>query len=134
MCDISGISAGDLDWEDAINGKDVSIAELNGRKYKMTILEEDATFAGAIYKHEPHGYTLRNRTVTNGEIPPTKIGGSAELRFEFDYGDKDGPKYSSSARGEVHDEKGNYVRGEATRDQEGKGKVAVAAGHKEDEK
>ena len=131
MCDISGISTGDLDWEDAINERNGSIAELNGRKYKMTVLEENATFSGAIYKSEPHGYTLRHRSVTNGEIKPLETGGSGSGNIKWEWGDKDGSKISAGVAAEVYNERGDYAKIEVKHNTNGKGSAEVTAGHKE---
>ncbi len=58
-----------------------------------------------------------------------KGGGSAEVGVKRSWGGKDGPKTSIYGKGEVHDNKGNYLKGQVEQNSDGKGKADVSAGH-----
>lgn len=66
-------------------------------------------------------------------IKPMEAGGNVEVKVEVKWGDKDGPSVSVAASGEIHDNNGNYAKGEIKQDSNGDGSVSVSAGHKEEE-
>ncbi len=60
-------------------------------------------------------------------------GGSFELGGTLHYGGKDGPQYDAYAKGEAHDNKGNYAEGRVDHNfNSGKGDVDFHGGHRED--
>jgi hypothetical protein len=130
MCEITGIA--DLDWEDDTVDGGSSLAELNGCKHKVAVLRQDAELASSIYKPEPHGYTLQNRSISSAGVSPMRIGGSAEGRISASWGDKDGVKYEAGTKVEVHDENGNYAKVEVEQNSSGQGNAEVVVGHKEE--
>lgn len=61
-----------------------------------------------------------------------KVGGSAEARVEVSWGGKEGTNVSVGASGEIHDDNGNYAKGDIEQNSKGEGNASVSAGHKEE--
>src|SRR3990167_3493979 len=53
------------------------------------------------------------------QIAPMEAGGSVEVKIEANWGGKDGLGVSVGAAGEVHDDHGNYAKGEVKQDSSG---------------
>jgi hypothetical protein len=62
-----------------------------------------------------------------------RIGGSAEARVEASWGGKEGANVSVGVSGEVHDDNGNYAKGDIKQNSNGEGSASVSAGHKEED-
>lgn len=139
MCieEISGLEIGS-DWEGFIDKSNSSIAELNSCKREITVLYQNNALDACIYKRETHEYSLQNRSVTHRaleamKISPMDAGGSVQVDLEYKWGGQDGNKWSGGASGEVHDDHGNYAKGEIKQESSGEGSVKVSGGHREDE-
>lgn len=68
----------------------------------------------------------------NHRVKPMESGGSVEVKLEAKWGGKEGPSVNIGASGEVHDDRGNYAKGEIKQDSSGEGSTSVSAGHKEE--
>ncbi|OGN55791.1 MAG: hypothetical protein A3D96_04365 [Chlamydiae bacterium RIFCSPHIGHO2_12_FULL_44_59] len=78
---------------------------------------------------------IQKVTQNNGlQIAPMEAGGSVEVKVEANWGGKDGPGVQIGASGEIHDNHGNYAKGEVTQDSSGEGRTSLSAGHKETSK
>ena len=55
-----------------------------------------------------------------------------EGRAGMRWGGNEGPQFYGGISGEVYDNRGNYVEGEANQSSDGKGKAEVRAGHESD--
>ncbi len=65
-------------------------------------------------------------------ISSGKSGGSGEIGIDIGWGGKNGIDFSGHAKGEIHDDRGNYAEIKAEQNNDGTGKVSISAGHKED--
>jgi hypothetical protein len=127
MCEITGFA--ELDWEDDIAEGKVSLVNFNGRKHEVTVLRQDDTFASSIYKSGAHGCTLQHRSVK-----PMDFDGSGEVSFRVKWGDKDGTQVQVGARGEAHDEEGNFTEFRYIHDIDGEKDLRINAGRRERER
>jgi hypothetical protein len=77
-------------------------------------------------------YPFLTQKMIQREIAPLKVGGSAEGEIVVSWGGKEGTNISVGVSGEIHDNKGNFVKGGAKQDNSGEGRVSVAGGYKEE--
>jgi len=62
----------------------------------------------------------------------SRAGGSGDLGVDISWGGPNGVEASGHAKGEVHDDNGNYAELKAEQNSDGTGNVSISAGHKED--
>jgi hypothetical protein len=65
-------------------------------------------------------------------VSPLKAGGNVEAKIDISWGGKEGTEVNFGVAGEIHDNSGNYAKGELSQDSDGEGKVSISAGHKEE--
>jgi len=138
MCELTEISEADSGELMSIYEEEdmESTAEINGEFRKVTVLGTDATKV-PFPSYNFHRYSICKRLVTKHQIGQKILmrydsGGSGSIKFEAKWGDEDGIKFSGGIEVEAHDDNGNYASVRAEQDSDGKGKVEVSAGHKED--
>lgn len=132
MCEISEISGRDVDifdWNSSIDEKDISIAELNGRKREMTVMKNNGTLPSSIFKPAAHGHSFENRNLSQEfyEKRRTEVTAQVELKYEWD---SNGGKMSGGGSVEIKDKKGNFVKAEVQKNSDGKGSAKASAGKK----
>lgn len=59
-------------------------------------------------------------------------GGSGAVELDIKWGGRDGVEVNFGGRGEIHDEKGNFVNIKAEQNSDGTGHINISAGHKEE--
>ena len=60
---------------------------------------------------------------------PMEVSGSVEVGGKASWGGKNGVEVSGYAKGEVHDDKGNYAKAEVEQKSDGTGNASVSGGH-----
>ena len=78
----------------------------------------------------------KTQTIVSSQsaIMPMKVGGNVSADVTVSWGGKGGVTVSGGASGEVHDNHGNYAKGEVKQDSNGEGTATVSTGHKSNEK
>lgn len=60
-----------------------------------------------------------------------KVGGEFGIEMEFTWGDGKGVEIKTHFKGDVHDDRGNYVKVDYSRNDDGDNNVKISAGHEE---
>lgn len=129
MSYINEIFESGIEQCDFINQKDQTDADFHSNRRAPAILQKERALAQVVHHSGSMQSSLQNLRCDRA----FKAGGSAEVNLKVTWGDEDGVKLSGGAAGKYEDKHGNYVRGEANVDQDGRGSAEVAAGHKSED-
>lgn len=123
MCEISGYAELEDDYSNDLFKKEV-LAEINGNKRKVTVLQSQDTLASTIF--DP---STKSTSSTQRIIDPTKIEVRVEANYTIEWGGTEGTKTTCGANVRAEDEKGNYSQARIERDKEGNYKTTGSASY-----
>ena len=130
MCDISGISGAesDFDYYD-VNDLPASV-ELNGRKYSISHESQVTHFQEIVSQACISQSRLHDRLVIKENLKEMGVSGSVEFEYKSEWGSDKGSTHSASANVRAGNEKGSaYIKTEVTKDSNGGGSSRVKGGY-----